>query len=80
MLTRLSLALVTLVVPHYFNALAKSGYVNNHFRRFCADYGMPITMIAATGLAYWGRFDQSVVRFRFGRMTLLVGRRSTGSG
>lgn len=78
--TRLSLALVTLVVPHYFNALAKSGYVNNHFRRFCADYGMPITMVAATGLAYWGRFDQSVVRFRFGRMTLLVGRRSTGSG
>jgi hypothetical protein len=45
-------------VPHYFNALAKSGYVNNQFRRFCADYGMPITMIAATGLAYWGRFDE----------------------
>ncbi|KAE8541266.1 hypothetical protein D1P53_002623 [Cryptococcus gattii VGV] len=55
------LALITLVLPHYFNALARSGYVNKQFRRFCADYGMPITIIAITGLAYWGRFDQYVL-------------------
>ncbi|KAL7420587.1 hypothetical protein Q5752_004538 [Cryptotrichosporon argae] len=54
------LALVTLVLPHYFTALARSGYGNKHFRRFCADYGMPITVVAATGLAYWGRFDAYV--------------------
>lgn len=49
--------MITLVLPHYFNAVARSGYVNKHFRRFCSDYGMPITIIAATGLAYWGRFN-----------------------
>ena len=53
----LSLAILTLVLPHYANALARSGLINKHFRRFCSDYGMPITIIAATGLAYWGRFD-----------------------
>ncbi|WWC98720.1 hypothetical protein V866_005613 [Kwoniella sp. B9012] len=55
------LAILTLVLPHYFNSVAKSGYINKHFRRFCADYGMPITIIAMTGLAYWGRFDQYVL-------------------
>ncbi|WWC92161.1 uncharacterized protein L201_007115 [Kwoniella dendrophila CBS 6074] len=55
------LAILTLVLPHYFNSIAKSGYVNKHFRRFCADYGMPITIIAMTGLAYWGRFDRYVL-------------------
>ncbi|KAL1408759.1 hypothetical protein Q8F55_005572 [Vanrija albida] len=56
----LILALVTLAVPHYFTALAGSGYINKHFRRFCSDYGMPITIVAATGLAYWGRFNPYV--------------------
>ena len=56
-LTNDSLALVTLVVPHYFNGLARSGYVSKGFRRFCSDYGMPLTIVAATGLAYWGRFN-----------------------
>jgi len=56
-----SLALVTLVTPHYFNAVARSGYVSPQFRRFCSDYGMPITIVAATALAYWGRFDSYVL-------------------
>lgn len=47
-------------MPHYFSALAQSGYVNKHFRRFCSDYGMPITIVAVTGLAYWGRFNPYV--------------------
>jgi len=55
-LTR-SVALVVLVVPHYFVTFSKSGYGNRHIRRFCSDYGMPLTIIAATGLAYWGRFN-----------------------
>lgn len=54
------LAIITLILPHYFNALARSGYVNKAFRRFCADYGMPITIVAATGMAYWGRFNPYV--------------------
>ncbi|EIW68131.1 hypothetical protein TREMEDRAFT_69584 [Tremella mesenterica DSM 1558] len=54
------LAVMTLVLPHYFNAVAGSGYTNKQVRRFCADYGMPITIIAVTGLAYWGRFDRFV--------------------
>ncbi|KAK4688637.1 boron transporter, partial [Tremellales sp. Uapishka_1] len=56
----LILALLTLVTPHYFNAVAGSSYVSRAFRRFCSDYGMPITVIAVTGLAYWGRFDPYV--------------------
>lgn len=55
------LAVITLVLPHYFNAVAGSGYGNRHIRRFCADYGMPITIVAVSGLAYWGRFDQYVL-------------------
>ncbi|KAJ9100093.1 hypothetical protein QFC19_005773 [Naganishia cerealis] len=38
-----------------------SSYSHRHIRRFCADYGMPITIVAASGLAYWGRFDPYVV-------------------
>ncbi|BEI93712.1 uncharacterized protein CcaverHIS019_0601710 [Cutaneotrichosporon cavernicola] len=54
------LAILTLVLPHYANALARSGYISKPFRRFCADYGMPITIVAMTGLAYWGRFNPYV--------------------
>lgn len=66
----LSLALVTLVTPHYFNGIARSGYFSRQFRRFCSDYGMPITIIAATGLAYWGRFDPYVaIRYATSQLT-----------
>jgi hypothetical protein len=37
-----------------------STFSHRHFRRFCADYGMPITIVAVSGLAYWGRFDTYV--------------------
>lgn len=63
------LALVTLITPHYFNAIARSGYISRGFRRFCSDYGMPITIVAATGLAYWGAFDAYVLE---ANMTLPV--------
>jgi len=51
---------ITLILPHFFNAIASSGYGNRHIRRFCSDYGMPITIIALTGFAYWGRFNPYV--------------------
>lgn len=58
--THSRLAIITLILPHYFNAVARSGYATKAIRRFCSDYGMPITIIAATGLAYWGRFNPYV--------------------
>ena len=59
--TDIRLAVITLILPHYFNAIASSGYGNRHIRRFCSDYGMPITIIALTGFAYWGRFNPYVL-------------------
>jgi hypothetical protein len=59
--TTFSLALVTLVTPHLFNLFFRSSFSHRHVRRFAADYGMPITIIAASGLAYWGRFDRYVL-------------------
>lgn len=29
-------------------------------RRFIADYGMPIAVVACSALAYWGRFHESI--------------------
>ncbi len=37
--------------------LYRSNLMHRHIRRLCADYGMPLTIVAASGLAYWGRFD-----------------------
>ncbi|CAE6382207.1 unnamed protein product [Rhizoctonia solani] len=57
------LALVMLVTGHLFGMLARSGLGHRLARRFCADYGMPISgklfffLIACTALAYWGRFN-----------------------
>ena len=55
-----SLALITLVLPHLFNLFYRSPYSHRHIRRFCADYGMPITIVAVSGLAYGGRFNTYV--------------------
>lgn len=51
------LALVMLVAGHLFGMLARSNLGHRLARRFCADYGMPISVIACSGLAYWGRFN-----------------------
>ena len=55
-----SLALITLVLPFVFDLFYHSEFSHRHFRRFSADYGMPITIIAISGLAYWGRFSDYV--------------------
>ncbi|KAG8739676.1 hypothetical protein FRC10_005272 [Ceratobasidium sp. 414] len=51
------LALAMLVLGHLFGMLARSDLGHRLGRRFCADYGMPISVIACSGLAYWGRFN-----------------------
>ena len=51
------LALLMLVTCFLFQALAKSTYFHRHVRQFFADYGMPVSLIAASGMAYWGYFQ-----------------------
>lgn len=45
-----------LVTSFLFQALSKTDYFHRIVRVFFADYGMPISLIAASGMAYWGRF------------------------
>ncbi|EPT00303.1 hypothetical protein FOMPIDRAFT_55482 [Fomitopsis schrenkii] len=53
------LALLMLVTSFLFRSLSQSAYFHRHVRRFLADYGMPISLVAASGMAYWGRFDSA---------------------
>ncbi|CED82769.1 anion exchanging protein [Phaffia rhodozyma] len=54
------LAILTLVVGHVFNLVSTQPYFHRHVRRFIADYGMPISVVACSGLAYWGRFHVGI--------------------
>ncbi|EIM81703.1 anion exchanging protein [Stereum hirsutum FP-91666 SS1] len=58
-LVSIILALLMLVTSFLFRMLSGSTFFHRHVRRFCADYGMPISLIAASGMAYWGRFNQA---------------------
>ncbi|KAH9922606.1 anion exchanging protein [Fomitopsis serialis] len=51
------LALLMLVTSFLFRSLSQSAYFHRHVRRFLADYGMPISLVAASAMAYWGRFN-----------------------
>lgn len=51
------LALLMLVTSFLFRSLSQSAYFHRHVRRFLADYGMPIALVASSGMAYWGRFN-----------------------
>lgn len=51
------LALLMLVTSFLFQALSKAAYFHRIVSRFFADYGMPISLIAASAMAYWGRFS-----------------------
>ncbi|KAH8114544.1 HCO3 transporter family-domain-containing protein [Phellopilus nigrolimitatus] len=53
------LALVMLVLCYMFLTLAHTTLFHRHVRRFFADYGMPISLVATTGLAYWGHFNRA---------------------
>lgn len=51
------LALLMLVTSFLFQSLCQTSYFHRHVRRFLADYGMPISLIASSAMAYWGRFN-----------------------
>ncbi|KAH7913423.1 HCO3 transporter family-domain-containing protein [Hygrophoropsis aurantiaca] len=51
------LALLMLVTSFLFQTLSQTTYFHRHVRRFFADYGMPISLVATTAIAYWGRFN-----------------------
>ncbi|KAI0056306.1 hypothetical protein BV25DRAFT_1814306 [Artomyces pyxidatus] len=56
-LVSIILALLMLVTSFLFQFLSRSGLFHRHVRRFLADYGMPISLIASSAMAYWGRFN-----------------------
>ncbi|KAF8208598.1 HCO3 transporter family-domain-containing protein [Mycena galopus ATCC 62051] len=56
-LVSIILALLMLVTSFLFQYLSKQDFFHRHTRRFLADYGMPISLIASSGMAYWGRFN-----------------------
>ncbi|EJU03338.1 hypothetical protein DACRYDRAFT_50254 [Dacryopinax primogenitus] len=53
-LASIILALLMLGISHLWLQLGDSIYFPRPVRRFCADYGMPLTLVATTGLGYWG--------------------------
>ena len=53
------LALLMTVTAFLFRTLSQSAYFHRHVRRFFADYGMPIALVASSGMAYWGRFNSA---------------------
>jgi hypothetical protein len=46
-----------LVTSFFFQFLSQTPYFHRHIRRFFSDYGMPISLVAASAMAYWGRFN-----------------------
>ena len=55
-LVSIILALLMLITAFLFKFLSRSTLFHRHIRRFCADYGMPLSLIASSAMAYWGRF------------------------
>ena len=58
-LVSIILALLMLVTAFLFQFLSRTPYFHRYVRRFLADYGMPISLVAASAMAYWGRFHVS---------------------
>ncbi|TFK40712.1 HCO3 transporter family-domain-containing protein [Crucibulum laeve] len=56
-LVSIILALLMLITSFLFQSLSQTTYFHRHVRRFLADYGMPISLIATSAMAYWGRFN-----------------------
>jgi hypothetical protein len=55
-LVSVTLALLMLVTAFLFKCLSQSALFHRHVRRFCADYGMPLALVASSAVAYWGHF------------------------
>ncbi|KAJ7695721.1 HCO3 transporter family-domain-containing protein [Mycena rosella] len=58
-LVSIIVALLMLVTSFLFQHLSTQNFFHRHARRFLADYGMPISLVASTGMAYWGRFNST---------------------
>ncbi|KAJ7202826.1 HCO3 transporter family-domain-containing protein [Mycena pura] len=56
-LVSIIVAVLMLVTSFLFQHLSKQSFFHRHARRFLADYGMPISLVASSGMAYWGRFN-----------------------
>ncbi|KAJ3889828.1 HCO3 transporter family-domain-containing protein [Lentinula edodes] len=56
-LVSIILAILMLALSFLFQSISQKKLFHRHVRRFLADYGMPISLIATSGMAYWGRFD-----------------------
>ena len=56
-LVSILLAVLMLVSSFLFQSLSQTPYFHRHVRRFFADYGMPISLVATSAMAYWGRFN-----------------------
>ena len=50
-------ALLVVVIGFSFQTLSLSSFFHRHVRRVFTDYGMPIALVASSGVAYWGRFN-----------------------
>ena len=50
-------ALLTVIIGFSLQAISQSFFFHRQVRRFFADYGMPIALVASSGVAYWGRFN-----------------------
>ncbi|KAG7451433.1 uncharacterized protein BT62DRAFT_1071998 [Guyanagaster necrorhizus] len=53
------LAILMLVVSFLFQSLSGKTLFHRRVRRFLADYGMPISLVATSAMAYWGRFNSA---------------------
>ncbi|KAI0073496.1 anion exchanging protein [Panus rudis PR-1116 ss-1] len=53
------LALLMLGTSYLFRTASRSSLFHRHVRRFLADYGMPISLVASSAMAYWGRFNRA---------------------
>ncbi|KAF5382704.1 hypothetical protein D9615_002816 [Tricholomella constricta] len=56
-LVSIILALLMLVTSFLFLSLSQKTFFHRHVRRFLADYGLPMSLIASSAMAYWGRFN-----------------------
>ncbi|KAG6337181.1 hypothetical protein ID866_1895 [Astraeus odoratus] len=52
-------ALLMVVLSFVFQVLSVKPYFHRAARRFFADYGMPISLVATSAIAYWGRFHSA---------------------
>ena len=53
------LALLMVMSSYLFRTASQSPYFHRHVRRFLADYGMPLSLVASSAMAYWGRFNHA---------------------